>query len=701
MRRGRPRVSAWGRVGHRCCLSTRLWLLLRAYSYMPLLLPDEGLSVNTPPVLRPRSEAHPCADIPFFCCLCTHSRAPDLLSTAWAVAMPTLGVGILLGCLLHAVAGFSIVPSAARHRLTASPRAAVPCMSDDAKDTEQALLALLSTNSGRGKTLSPIEVEKVHELAMELEASSQNQDDTNDSPLLPGRWRVLYQGKPGTTTPFFSVESWQKYLSGDGPSPIQNLVSGSGSVSRLYQVVQFGDDARSTGRILNVVDASPAAVVAIEADLDGKPEANRLGFRFSGGSILLRTLWNGTLALPYPVPFDLLGDNAKGWLQTNYLTGSLRLSRGNKGSLFVLAPEPEPDDPELEALLEPPPPPSPPVSASSLTKDPVIVCPAQFGTLSDYQELVDELQARGHPTVVAPLAFTDWLRLIPASLTKEYWTGELSPDVALPFYYEALDKATAQLAEQYPGKKVQLVAHSIGGWIARAYLGQLPAAKRESTFSALVTLGTPHTPPPEGIFRTIDQTRGLLMFVEDRYPGHGNFRDYRRRAAAETSAFTRCLRCFLRGKEDEENLREELKELGFTPTEIKGATWAPQTSRCTRSKSWARRSGTMAWRPWTAPTWTGFSPNSVTTWARASASSRRRSRWFTRVTPRALGARGYCCSRSPFGASTGRGTTSGRSPAARSSASSCLESRSSARSSRSRLASCRWRRFATARSGRP
>lgn len=392
-------------------------------------------------------------------------------------------------------------------------------MSDDAKDTEQALLALLSTNSGRGKTLSPIEVEKVHELAMELEASSQNQDDTNDSPLLPGRWRVLYQGKPGTTTPFFSVESWQKYLSGDGPSPIQNLVSGSGSVSRLYQVVQFGDDARSTGRILNVVDASPAAVVAIEADLDGKPEANRLGFRFSGGSILLRTLWNGTLALPYPVPFDLLGDNAKGWLQTNYLTGSLRLSRGNKGSLFVLAPEPEPDDPELEALLEPPPPPSPPVSASSLTKDPVIVCPAQFGTLSDYQELVDELQARGHPTVVAPLAFTDWLRLIPASLTKEYWTGELSPDVALPFYYEALDKATAQLAEQYPGKKVQLVAHSIGGWIARAYLGQLPAAKRESTFSALVTLGTPHTPPPEGIFRTIDQTRGLLMFVEGRYPG--------------------------------------------------------------------------------------------------------------------------------------------------------------------------------------
>ena len=46
------------------------------------------------------------------------------------------------------------------------------------------------------------------------------------------------------------------------------------------------------------------------------------------------------------------------------------------------------------------------------------------------------------------------------------------------------------------------------GWIARAYLGQLDDTKRTETFSALVTLGTPHRPPPEGFFRTIDQTVG-------------------------------------------------------------------------------------------------------------------------------------------------------------------------------------------------
>jgi predicted membrane chloride channel (bestrophin family) len=64
--------------------------------------------------------------------------------------------------------------------------------------------------------------------------------------------------------------------------------------------------------------------------------------------------------------------------------------------------------------------------------------------------------------------------------------------------------------------------------------------------------------------------QGNTFFVHDRYPGFGNFRDYRRRVAAETSAFTRCLRCFLRGKEDEPQLEVELRKLGFAPDEVKG-----------------------------------------------------------------------------------------------------------------------------------
>ena len=375
-------------------------------------------------------------------------------------------------------------------------------------------MELLAISETRGKGLRVAEKDEVFRLAEELES---NGLATNDDPLLPGRWRVLFQGKPGSDIDFFSLESWSNYISGKGPSPIQNLVSGSGSVNRLYQVVEL-DESSGRQRVNNVVDLSPRAVIAIEAALDGKPEPDTLGFRFTGGRVLLRALWNGTLSLPYPVPFDLLGDNARGWLKTQYLSPTLRLSRGNKGSLFVLVPESEPDDPELEAYLAPPPPPPPPPPLASLPLDPVIVCPAQFGTADDYAELVDSLTARGHPVVVVPLEFTDWLRLIPASLTPEYWKGELSAEVALPFYFEALDAALERVQAELGDRRVHLVAHSIGGWIARAYLGQLDETRRQKIRS-LVTLGTPHRPPPEGIFRTLDQTRGLLSDVEARYPG--------------------------------------------------------------------------------------------------------------------------------------------------------------------------------------
>jgi hypothetical protein len=128
----------------------------------------------------------------------------------------------------------------------------------------------------------------------------------------------------------------------------------------------------------------------------------------------------------------------------------------------------------------------------------------------------------------------------------------------------------------------------------------------------------------------INKCRSLVrqantFMLDDRYPGDGNFRDYRRRVAAETSAFTRCLRCFLRGPADEENLRVELKKLGFTPAEVKG-TWARRTGRCTRCRSSARRSAPTAWTGATGRTWTPCSRRCATTWARASASSRRRSR---------------------------------------------------------------------------
>lgn len=58
---------------------------------------------------------------------------------------------------------------------------------------------------------------------------------------------------------------------------------------------------------------------------DGK----RILFRFDRAAFSFKIL---PFKVPYPVPFRLLGDEAKGWLDTTYLStsGIIRISRGNK-----------------------------------------------------------------------------------------------------------------------------------------------------------------------------------------------------------------------------------------------------------------------------------------------------------------------------------------------------------------------------------
>ena len=45
----------------------------------------------------------------------------------------------------------------------------------------------------------------------------------------------------------------------------------------------------------------------------------------------------GGVRVPYPVPFRLLGDEARGYLDTSYVSDRLRVSKGNKGTTFIFA----------------------------------------------------------------------------------------------------------------------------------------------------------------------------------------------------------------------------------------------------------------------------------------------------------------------------------------------------------------------------
>jgi len=104
----------------------------------------------------------------------------------------------------------------------------------------------------------------------------------------------------------------------------------------------------------------------------------------------------------------------------------------------------------------------------------VILCPAQFGTEEDYKDLKADLKSRGFALYPAPLSRFDWLRIVPSTFTKEFFTAELRPKKALGFFYEALDKALARVEADFAADvPISVLGHSIGGWVARSYIGEV------------------------------------------------------------------------------------------------------------------------------------------------------------------------------------------------------------------------------------
>jgi PAP_fibrillin len=92
---------------------------------------------------------------------------------------------------------------------------------------------------------------------------------------------------------------------------------------------------KSTGKVLglNILGVS---LVGNEAQPDPTRPDSRIDFVFDEGKFDF-----GSLQLPYPVPFRsaLFRDWVKGWIDITWLSDRIRVSRGNKGSTFILIKE--------------------------------------------------------------------------------------------------------------------------------------------------------------------------------------------------------------------------------------------------------------------------------------------------------------------------------------------------------------------------
>ena len=109
----------------------------------------------------------------------------------------------------------------------------------------------------------------------------------------------------------------------------------------------------------------------------------------------------------------------------------------------------------------------------------VLLCPAQFCVPVDYTDLLDAIRSE-HSDVevvaarVAPLPRTEWIKVARQLPTKDFIDANLSVKVTLDWYFEAIEQGLAELfAEGGEDVDVCVIGHSIGGWVARAYLGGL------------------------------------------------------------------------------------------------------------------------------------------------------------------------------------------------------------------------------------
>jgi PGAP1-like protein len=162
-------------------------------------------------------------------------------------------------------------------------------------------------------------------------------------------------------------------------------------------------------------------------------------------------------------------------------------------------------------------------AAAAPQKVAVLVCPAQFCVPADYEGLMERLtphMASDRILVdcrVAPLPRTEWIKVARQLPTAAFVQGQLPVPETLEWYFTAIEQALSDLwATHGPDTNVCLVGHSMGGWVARAYLGGLAttstaiARHAPTRISSLITLGTPHSCPSTAL---VDQTRGLLAAI--------------------------------------------------------------------------------------------------------------------------------------------------------------------------------------------
>jgi len=242
----------------------------------------------------------------------------------------------------------------------------------------------------------------------------------------------------------------------------------------------------------------------------------------------IRAVWSmiGDLALPWGPRINLGG-------RTSYRPGpdgrivaydeNWDISAGEALAQIVRPAARRPAGPEhwpgrLDGM--PPPPPRTVMEAATF-----VLLPGFGNDAVDYvaplgQDPAVGLQAclarRGCAVVVSPVRRADWLQVfLRGLLDADFRAANGTADVAFGWYLDLAKELVDETVHKLGGPVV-LLGHSAGGWLARALMQREGRDWIVANVRGLVTLGSPHIPPPTG---TRDMTQGCLTNLDRQQPG--------------------------------------------------------------------------------------------------------------------------------------------------------------------------------------
>ena len=149
-------------------------------------------------------------------------------------------------------------------------------------------------------------------------------------------------------------------------------------------------------------------------------------------------------------------------------------------------------------------------SVTATTRHAVVILPGLGNCSEDYDEFAAELETRGFSATVAKVIRPDWLRNAAGLTSLAYWQGTLEPRPTVDWYLSRIADAVLEAKERSGASKVTLCAHSAGGWMARVYLKDFGV----DDVASFVSLGSPLNAVPKDVPGVVDQTRGILTYVE-------------------------------------------------------------------------------------------------------------------------------------------------------------------------------------------